>query len=973
MKNIILTFICFCLALQALPQNNIIQLKLAANNGDIFFHLDKAPWLFTNTTSVQPPLLNTTQWQTLPGSDFNALNAPPGWKGIGWFALSIKADSTFAGKKLAMQINHDGASEIFVDGKPAGGYGTLGHSAETIKAMRAPKALIPLWLNDTLPHVITVHYANFTPAYQNFWGFQMAFADYSTAYNRIAASNNRMNFILMTVGAHFILGFLSLFLYLFYRTQKLNFYYALFVLLLGITMLSIYVFYQTSVPGTQFYAEIATYVCKVLMMWAGSIMLYAVGYRTIPGPRVILVSFISLTYIILNLVFVFFYNKFEWNDYFSWVFLLFTIDGFMAVYRAIKRKLPGVWLVAAGMAAISAVYFFAWGDVFGLWPWHLNSLRLLVMAVGNLIFPACFSLYLALDYARTNHRLTQKLAEVRLLYDKNIKQEAEKLELVVNQAAKLEATVKERTAEIQQQADKLKEMDAIKSRFFTNLTHEFKTPLTLILSPAQELMKVTGTDMVKKHAGLIQSNAEKLLQLINQLLDLSKLENGVMQVNPEPVDLVMEIDSQLQLYTPLAVQKEIKVFFNSHDTALYVWIDKDKFNKILHNILSNAFKFTQKGTIEITLDTLTKEGVKSIELRIKDSGSGIPPGKLPYIFERFYQADIYDTRNYEGTGIGLALAKELALLMGGTITAESIEHKYTTITLALPCITAETTGYNTAQPFTQPLKDIEEPLAEETAFAEGGKNVVLIIEDNKHLRDFLTSILSETYTVISTGDGISGIALAQEKIPDIVITDIMMPGADGYQVSNTLKTDVRTSHIPLVFLTAKSGPENRLRGIETGADAYLEKPFNPRELHAVIENLVRLRSLLHKKYSNSALPFTIEKQVPSIEEHFINRIKAFIKENLHNPQFGADQLALHMSLSRSQLHRKLKGLLDKSPGELIRNIRMEHAHYLLKNNVTTIAEAAYIVGFASPSAFTTAFSRYFGYPPGEINQKAATA
>jgi len=958
MKHLLCILLGCCLALPVFSQDTVIQIKQTALANDVFIHLDNAPWRFKSSAG--------SQWQMLPGTDFGSTNPPPGWSGTGWFSLEIQADAALIGKKLAIQLNHDGASEIFIDGRPVGGYGILGTNAASTEVMRAPRSLIPFWLQDTLPHLVTLHYANFQPAYPDFWGFQLAIGDYKAAFHKMAVSTNRLNFLLTTVAAHCILGFLSLFLYLFYPAQKLNLYYAIFVFLLGITMFSIYLFYQTLVPSVQFYAEIGIYFCKVLMMWAGSIMLYAVGYPTIPRLRVVAVSLISFIYIALNLALVFFSSAYEWNDYFSWVFLLFTIDGFISVYYAVKRKLPGVWLVAAGMAAISVVYFFAWGDVFGLWPSQLNSLRLLVIAIGNLIFPACFSLYLALDYARTNQHLVQKLGDVEVLYKRNLAQEAEKLELVLNQAATLEATVRERTAEIQQQADKLKEMDTIKSRFFTNLTHEFKTPLTLILSPAQELVNSPASDsMVQHHARLIQSNAARLLQLINQLLDLTRLESGLQEVNTGPVELVSEIKSQLQLYSPLALQKEIQVFFHSNYTALQALIDKDKFNKILHNLLSNAFKFTQKGNIQVTLNICNNETMK---IRVKDSGSGIPRDKLPYIFERFYQADADDTRNHEGTGIGLALARELAVLMGGTISAESVEHVYTTFILTLPCHIIETTAGNPLYNLFEIIAKPQEALPEVSVNEESGLQLVLVIEDNDGLREFLCHILGSNYKVITAPDGASGLLLAQEQIPDVVITDIMMPGADGYAVSKALKTDVRTSHIPVIILTAKSGTENRVLGLETGADAYLEKPFNQQELLTIIENVINLRSLLQQKYSNSQLPFTIDRALPSIEQDFISRVQSFIKENLHDPQFGTDQLALLMTLSRSQLHRKLKGLLDRSPGELIRHARMEHAHYLLKTKAATPAEVAYKIGFTTPSSFTHAFSRHFGFAPGDVNQ-----
>lgn len=938
---------------------------------EIFLHLDRAAWSLHEDRFLKQPPADTGHSQVLPGADFGAGNAPSSWKGIGWFSLWVKADTSWVGKKLAIQINHDGASEIFVDTRPVGGYGTLGYSAQEMTAIRAPKSLIPLWLNDTLPHLISVHYANFIGVFPEFLGFQLAIGDYERAHHKITTGNHRMNFMLMTVAAHFILAFLYLFLYICYPTQKLNIFYAVFVLMLGLTMLSIYFFYQTSFPQIQFLAVIACYVCKVGMIWAGSLMLYAVGYHQIPRNRLIVVTAVPCIYIILELIQVFVLHNSDWNDHFSLVFFLFTIDGFISVFHAIKRKLPHVWLIATSMAAISLVYFFAWSDVFGLWPWHLNTLRLLCMAIGNLIAPFCLSLYLALDFARTNYHLTAKLREVETLYVQNMQQEAEKLALIAGEAKRLEATVQERTAEIQQQANKLKEMDAAKSRFFTNITHEFKTPLTLIINPARELLSKSAAAFVQTNATLIHNNAQRLQQLINQLLDLSRLENGIIDMMPEPVELVQEIKEQLLLYKPLVLQKEIALLFSSDWSACEVLIDKDTLRKILHNLLSNAIKFTGEGQVEVCIQALPGSRGAGFHLVIKDTGKGIAPNKLPYIFERFYQADPEDTRNYEGSGIGLALVKELIVLMEGTIEVESKEGAYTMLSVSLPCPIVSATPCQSFFEIDFPVTAAAyESLPAANASLQPGKHLVLVIEDNKDLRDFLCLSLGTHYNVISAPDGKAGVDEAIEQIPDLIITDIMMPGADGYWVCGMLKTNEKTSHIPVIFLTAKSDTDSRIKGIERGADAYLGKPFHQQELVACIENLVTMRSVLQKKYSTGLLSPDTTTVLPSIEQKFINRIHAFIGEHLDDAQFGADQLAVLMNLSRSQLHRKLKGLLGKSAGELVRTARMEHAHHLLKSKAATVSETAYRVGFSTPSAFSTSFSRHFGYSPSDVSLHA---
>lgn len=962
---LILSSLAFC----GLSQSPVI---LKHNNfaNDSFIHLDSGPWRFTNNQEVKHPSLNISNWHVLPGTDFGMHDKPRGWTGNGWFALWIKVDEVLAGQKLAIHVNHDGASEIYIDGKPAGGYGKLGASADAMQAARPRKALIPFWPGDTLPHLITIHYANFTGPYADFLGFQLAIGVYDVAYKKLLFSNQCMNFMLTTIGAYFILGCLFFFLYIFYPGQKLNMHYALFVLLLGLTMQSIYFFYEANNPQIQFYAEVTTYICKILMMWSGSIMLYAIGYASIPRARLVVISVISAAYIIIDLVLFFFFKTYSWNDYFIFIFLLFIADGFISISKAKKRGQPNTGLIATGIAATTLVFFFAWGDVFGLWPRSQNSLRLLVIAAGNFIFPACFSFCLALDVARTNRRLANKLKEIEILYAKNLTQEAEKLALVSSEAKRLEGTVAARTAEIQQQADKLKEMDAVKSRFFTNITHELKTPLTLILNPAGEIAKASASPSIKTNASLIKSNAQRLLQLINQLLDVSKLENSVMEINVEPVELVQEIKEQLRLYQPLAVQKEISLSFISDCLELEVFIDRDKLRKIIHNILSNAVKFTNKGAVEVSLKALQNGTDNGFMLKVKDTGTGIAESKLPFIFDRFYQADLHDNRSHEGSGIGLALTKELVTLMDGVINAESKYGAYTAITVNLPCtITACTPAKsffvidfdnvtNTGKvlpPFNTPVKP--------------GKHLILVIEDNDDLRNFLCTTLALNYNVISAANGDAGVCLAQEQIPDVVITDIMMPGADGYQVCDTLRRDEKTSHIPVIFLTAKVGTDSRVKGMEAGAVAYLGKPYNQRELNATINNLIAMRCLLQKKYGTLAA-LNESTTLPAIEMDFVTRVQRFIDDHLDDQQFGADQLAALMTLSRSQLHRKLKGLLGKSAGELIRTTRMEHAHQLLAGKSSSVAEVAYMVGFSTPSAFAYSFSQRFGYPPSNVKPGA---
>jgi len=927
-------------------------------------------WYF-HPIDLNQPVTNTQGWQLLTTSDFGKKSAPPGWNGIGWFGLWLKADKKAVHKKLGLRINHDGASQIHIDGKPIGGFGKVGSSAQTTEGLRYPRELIPFWLADTLPHLLTIRYANFDNIHPDFSGFDTYIGDYESAHTMLSRSMSLRSIMPMCAAAQWMLALMHLLLFLFYPRQKLNLYFAAYAAVMGMIVMASYLYYETHHPQVQYYAEYAGNQCMPLLMWFGGLLFYKIGYGNISAWKKTALAVSSMFCFMFFLMMALSHSHFwEWRreDHFDFisllflVFLIFFFDQLRGIFLAIHKGKPGLWLIVIGVLSAIIAISCSWLDVFNLWSSRQNGLRLFTMSVGTLVFPICVSLYLALDFARTNKSLIARLDEVKKLSSDALKQEAEKRVLIENEALRLEQTVQKRTAELRRQTDELQEMDKMKSRFFTNITHEFKTPLTLISNPAQELLALNNDASVRYYAGLVQKNSERLLQLINQLLDLSKLESGQMHLTPSSIDLVSELKKYTHNHRPLARQKGIELIVTSDCEELWIQSDPDKMEKICGNLLSNALKFTDNGKIEIMLKT----GATAFTLSVEDTGKGIAASRIPYIFERFYQADPSDIRSTEGTGIGLALTKELVTLMGGTIGAKSVEGQHTSIQLTLPIHPASPQQQmddallaNQTETAISLVKDLNPPVADDDT------NLVLVIEDNDALRDFVCHTLSGRFRVMSAEDGKSGTETALQIIPDIVITDIMMPGMDGYEVCSLLKSDERTSHIPVVMLTAKTGVQSRIQGIETGADAYLEKPFNRQELHATIEKLIHLRSVLQKKYS-SAVPFTVPEDLPSIEQDFVARIRGFVSENLDEPFFGGEQLASLMALSRSQLHRKLKSLLNKSPGELIRTIRLEHAHYLLRKKTATVAEIAYMVGFTSPASFSTSFSRHFGFPPGDV-------
>jgi signal transduction histidine kinase/CheY-like chemotaxis protein len=430
---------------------------------------------------------------------------------------------------------------------------------------------------------------------------------------------------------------------------------------------------------------------------------------------------------------------------------------------------------------------------------------------------------------------------------------------------KLEQTVKERTAQIETdkkvieaQAEALKVLDKAKTNFFSNITHEFRTPLTLIIGPVQQMAAEPEASFLRKRLNSISKNAQHLLNLINQLLDLSKLENGQMQIEVFQGDIIEYTQSLLKRLQPLARQKEQKLQFLSNSTVWETYFDEKKWNKIIFNLLSNAIKFTPKGgTIQLSLNKKIIDSKDSIHLIVKDTGTGINPEHLEKLFNRFYQIDGTSTRMQEGTGIGLALVKELIDLQNGEIIVTSEIDKGTTFEVKLPVLEVTDMPVIAITPIiNEEYLLIPEVLSSEIApnsiILNTKKLDLLIIEDNAEMRSYIASCLDAAkYNIIEASNGEEGIEKALEIIPDLIISDVMMPKKDGFEVIETIRNNIATSHIPLVLLTAKTALESRLKGFERGADAYLTKPFSPKELALRINKLIEVRQALQLRYRNN--------------------------------------------------------------------------------------------------------------------------
>jgi signal transduction histidine kinase/DNA-binding response OmpR family regulator/ligand-binding sensor domain-containing protein len=536
------------------------------------------------------------------------------------------------------------------------------------------------------------------------------------------------------------------------------------------------------------------------------------------------------------------------------------------------------------------------------------------------------------------------------------------------------------------QREHLADVDRLKSRFFANISHEFRTPLTLVLGPLEKL-RFRFPDKESQHVlGMMKRNAHQLLGLVNQLLDLSKLEAGEMKLHACQANIVPFVRGVAYSFESLAGMRKIDWSVSTGQDEIQVCFDKDKLEKILTNLLSNAFKFTPEGgkvTVTVTAfrhqisDIRIQKSIPQCVIVVSDTGIGIPEDKLPHIFDRFYQVDDSATREQGGTGIGLALAKELVELHRGTIRVAGRRGVGTEFTVSLPLgrehlkpdeIVEGTGEEETVVSLPEAIREgtVSAPELRATPDHDTRKSLVLIVEDNADVRQYIKDSLPACYSCTEAVDGVEGIDKAKEAIPDLIISDVMMPKKDGYELCRTLKNDERTSHIPIILLTAKAASENKIEGLETGADDYLIKPFEPKELLARVKNLIDMRRKLRARFNASVPLKPGEVAVTSIDDAFLRKAMRAVEQHMGDEQFRIDELSADVGMSRSQLHRKLVALTNQSPGEFIRYIRLHRALQLLQKEAGTVSEIAYTVGFRDPSHFAKCFRRQFGVTPGSV-------
>ena len=576
-------------------------------------------------------------------------------------------------------------------------------------------------------------------------------------------------------------------------------------------------------------------------------------------------------------------------------------------------------------------------------------------------------------------------------------------------AARLERVVDERTATLRQRERELAERNAqlqvgdrARTRFFANVSHELRTPLTLTIGPLEDLRARAGGDpQVERWLDIALRNARRLLRLVNQILDVAKLEAGALRLDPRPLDLVPFTRGVVAAFTPVAERKGLRLTVDTPD-ALTGAFDADAVEKVLTNLLSNAIKFTPDGgAVQVALTS--DDG--AARLVVRDTGPGIPPDQVAHVFERFYQADESTTRTQPGTGIGLSLVRELVELHGGTVAVES-GSAGTTFSARIPpgvaadvgvaardlagapSIAAEVTGEQAVTAPSQPHQD-----------APPGEDVptLLVVDDSADLRSYIRDHFASRFRVLEAEDGLQGIALARRHLPDVVLSDVMMPGADGHALVRALRESAETDFLAVILLTAQAGDDERLGGLERGADEYLVKPFEMRELDVRVRNLIAARRRLRERFARPPAGAGPVRTVPAAatqatvvpaavapaggapdvgraDEAYMARVRDAIRSRLADPDFGVGELAEAVAQDRSHLFRRVRQLFGEPPSELLRRMRVEEGErLLLRERSATVTDVAYAVGFNSLSYFCRCFQEAYGVTPAAYRSRAAVA
>ncbi len=953
-------------------------------------------------------------WQSInPTLDVHdTLPQIPRPSGICWFRLRMTIHKNILKTPLALRIGQSGASEIYENGVFVRQLGLISSNPNKVKAFDPLTKPMTFNGNNDTNIVLAIRYTlqpnvNYTtilsrhnPALQiQLNDSESAFNQY--ANNAIRASDSRI----IRRGIFFIVFLLCLSYYMYDPQQKANLYfsfYALFNIIFDFLATT-----PNDVDKIYYYhnAGMGAHHLSAFLLLSAFYFLFNQKrtwiYWSLMGLTMLSILVNARSYHFGNML----TSTITGN--------LINIEIIRITFKSIKIKTRGAWIIAAGgicfavfwIAFLSSLPFafnywntlffntiYTWGDV--------------IYNMALLSIPISVSVYMGLDIANTNRTLRQKLVEVEAL-------SAEKHQILATQNETLEQQVTERTAELahkQQNLEKtlnelrvtqtqlvekekiatsaavqLKELDAVKTRLYTNITHEFRTPLTVILGMAQQAMDKPHLHL-QEGLKMITRNGQNLLDLVNQMLDLNKLESGKLDLHYQQVDVVNFLKYIVESLHSLAENKGIKLHFLTDLDTLAMDIEENRLQQVVSNLLSNAVKFTPKGG-NIYMTVGRQNG--TLSLKVKDTGVGISEEQLPYIFDRFYQADATATRYGEGTGIGLSLTRELVKLMNGTIAVKSHLHKGSEFEVTLPITHISDIKENKAETF-KILKNTDVFLDNNITTIKNKiidieKSLILIADDNADVRAYIASCLAADYHLLIAKDGQECQDMAFDKTPDLIISDVMMPFKDGFEVCKTLKTDERTSHIPIIMLTAKADMSSKLEGLERGADAYLMKPFNKEELLLRIKNLLELRKQLQQYYLSTVMSANspsgaggteggnteTEKMAQSknnpiisgLDNAFVIKVKTTVEAHLNDTGFDIEKLSRALALSISQVNRKLTALTGLSTNNFMRYVRLIKSKELLLHSGFSVTAIAYDSGFNDPAYFIRVFKQEFGVTP----------
>jgi signal transduction histidine kinase/DNA-binding response OmpR family regulator len=864
---------------------------------------------------------------------------------IGWFRLRMKVDDSLLNIPMAFTLFQRGASEIYLNGRLIHTFGKVSEDPKKEVIFNPNFTAYSLPFANTPEQVLAVRFS-FTKRnpYMNFlglWGGNPTMVFYLDTIDKTLESQVHSRALVTSrlVGKATFLLFLALlhlFFFVTFPSNKTNLFYSLFTISLSLGYFLEHVFRFLPREGDSYFIVglISSLFFSTFIIW-GILAVYSFAREKLDG--------LFWFGVISALLWI---PSWKWpyeaaNYYWPYYLTMGPFIAVMVSWRAVRKKIKGAWVILLGWSG----NFIFWGlfclfvsDKLPRFPFdYAITLDLAIFCAS-----ISFSVLLAIEYAQTKRSLQSSLLDMEL----------KRLE-----------------------AEKMQELDQTKSNFFANISHEFRTPLTLISGTIEQMETEKNIpSMLREAHGLIKRNADRLLQLVNQLLDLSKLEVGKLTLNKEAGDITAFLHRLTGTFSSTFESKQIAFENNLPKNPLYLNFDPDKLEKVFSNLLINAYKFTPTGgKVNFSMVVLEEKDTDVlVEFKVKDNGVGIPSERLPHIFDRFYQGDASATRTYEGTGIGLALVKELTSLHGGSISVESSPGSGTEFTIELNLERASEAAVvdfkvneNAKSPVltTSKLDTSSVNSREPTASSNGTLPLVLIVEDSQELRQFIAQNLQGQYRILKAENGMEGFKLATQTMPDLIISDVMMPVMDGVSLSDKVKNDERTSHIPVILLTARADSNSKITGLETGADAYLTKPFEMKELKVRIHHLIEGRKKLREKFSRSLKLDPSEIAVNSVDEKFLDKTMAILETNLMNSEFDVAVFSREVGMSRTNLHRKLKALTDCSATEFIRIYKLKKAKNLLEQNSGNISEVAYSVGFNSISYFNKCFKRQYGKTP----------